>query len=123
MCSLSDAHTCHASDCGPLSPYRSIHPWQHYVPFWNATGPDGAPRGMDDVYDVIRELRRLDAEEPAKIQQIIANAQTFVTRFLTNHMRIAYYRAALEQYKALFPDMDQFIADYLPQLRAKGWKI
>eukprot|EP00198_Chlamydomonas_reinhardtii_P007381 XP_001696717.1 predicted protein [Chlamydomonas reinhardtii] len=103
--------------------YRSIHPWQHYVPFWNATGPDGAPRGMDDVYDVIRELRRLDAEEPAKIQQIIANAQTFVTRFLTNHMRIAYYRAALEQYKALFPDMDQFIADYLPQLRAKGWKI
>ncbi|KAG2426111.1 hypothetical protein HYH02_014866 [Chlamydomonas schloesseri] len=104
--------------------YRSIQPWQHYVPFWNATGTDGQLRGMDDVYDVVRELRRLDAQEPAKIQQIIANAQTFAARFLTNHMRIAYYKAALEQYKSLFPDMDAYIAQtLLPELGAKGWRI
>ncbi|KAG2431403.1 hypothetical protein HXX76_009418 [Chlamydomonas incerta] len=103
--------------------YRSIKPWEHYVPFWNSSSAAGTPLGMDDIYDVMQELRRLDVEEPAKIQQMIANSQNFVARFLTNHMRIAYYRAALEQYKSLFPDMDQFIGQLLPQLRAKGWKI
>ena len=60
----------------PASPKlrRSLRPWVHYVPFWNATGPGGEP-AMDDVYGVLEDVRRLDREQPVRVQQIIANGQ------------------------------------------------
>ncbi|KAG2435795.1 hypothetical protein HXX76_006991 [Chlamydomonas incerta] len=103
--------------------YRSLEPWKHFVPFWNATGPDGKLLGMDDVYGVLDLVRRSDRENPAAIQAIIANAQTFAMKFLHTPMRLQYYKAAIEGYKALFPDMDSFLASYVADLRSKGWSI
>ncbi|KAG2423178.1 hypothetical protein HXX76_010946 [Chlamydomonas incerta] len=98
--------------------YRSLQPWVHYVPFWNATGPDGEPV-MDDVYHVLDDVRRLDQEQPAALQRIIANAQG-VAKLLSKAMRLEYYKAALEGYKALFPDMDAFVESFVQSLRSKG---
>lgn len=63
-----------------LSLHRSLEPWKHYVPFWNATAPDGKLLGMDDIYSVLEYVRRLDRENPAAIQAIIANAQSFAMK-------------------------------------------
>ncbi len=59
---------------------RSLKPWQHYVPFWNATTEDGKPLGMDDVYGAVAELRRMDVENPQALQQIVTNANNFAMR-------------------------------------------
>ncbi|PNW84102.1 hypothetical protein CHLRE_04g220900v5 [Chlamydomonas reinhardtii] len=101
--------------------YRSLQPWVHYVPFWNATGSGGEP-AMDDVYGVLEDVRRLDREQPVRVQQIIANGQA-VAKMLGKSMRLEYYRAALEGYKALFPDMDSFVEAFVQTLRSKGSDI
>ncbi|KAG2423179.1 hypothetical protein HXX76_010947 [Chlamydomonas incerta] len=101
--------------------YRSLQPWVHYVPFWNATGPDGEPV-MDDVYRVLDDVRRLDREQPAALQRIIANAQG-VAKLLGKQMRLEYYRVALERYKNLFPDMDPYLDSYVQELRKRGSDI
>ncbi|GIL89330.1 hypothetical protein Vretifemale_17159 [Volvox reticuliferus] len=103
--------------------YRSLRPWQHYVPFWNATAPDGTPLGMDDVYGTLEELRRIDRERPHELQQIVAAANNFAIRFLSPHSRLMYYQEVLVQYKNLFPDMDSFLESYVHGLRLQGWKI
>ncbi|KAG2452096.1 hypothetical protein HYH02_003130 [Chlamydomonas schloesseri] len=122
--------------------YRSLQPWVHYVPFWNATSTEGSgtvagagaaggggttalpppPPRMDDVYDVLEQVRRMDREQPAALQRIIANAQG-VAKMLSKPMRLEYYKAALEGYKELFPDMDQFLELFVQSLRSKGSDI
>ena len=84
---------------------------------------------MDDVYDVVAELRRMDAERPAEVQAMIAAANDFAIkcgrpaggrgpgayavtapsralpgpglrlRFLCPHTRLRYYAEVLQQYK------------------------
>ncbi|KXZ47842.1 hypothetical protein GPECTOR_32g454 [Gonium pectorale] len=98
--------------------YRSLRPGVHFVPFWNTT-----PAGADDVYDVISELRRRDAEDPSHAQRIIGAAQRFAARLTGFHARVRYLADALAAYKALFADMDPFLEQYVGQLRARGFKI
>ncbi|GFR42863.1 hypothetical protein Agub_g3854 [Astrephomene gubernaculifera] len=103
--------------------YRSLRPWQHYVPFWNATAADGTPLGMDDVYGTLAELRRLDREQPERLQEMVRHANNFAIKFLTPYARFRYYNAVLTNYRKLFPDHDAFLEQYVAGLRAKGWKI
>ncbi|EFJ42824.1 hypothetical protein VOLCADRAFT_97070 [Volvox carteri f. nagariensis] len=103
--------------------YRSLRPWEHYVLFWNATAPNGTQLGMDDVYSTIEELRRLDREQPWKIQEVISAANSFAVRFLQPHTRLWYYQEAITRYKSLFRDMDNFLESFVQALRQKGWLI
>ncbi|GLI69708.1 hypothetical protein VaNZ11_014215 [Volvox africanus] len=103
--------------------YRSLRPWTHYVPFWNATARDGTPLGMDDVYGTLEELRHIDRERPEELQQIVAAANNFAIRFLSPFSRLLYYQEVLFQYTGLFPDMDNFLESYVNGLRSQGWKI
>ncbi|PNH11214.1 KDEL motif-containing protein 2 [Tetrabaena socialis] len=99
--------------------YRSLKPWVHYIPFWNETGRD-----MDDVYAVVGELRRRDAREPAAVQAIVAEAQSFAIRFTLAPARFQYLKQALQSYKELFgPSMDSFLESFVAGLRARGFAI
>ena len=53
-----------------------MKPDVHYVPFWNATNK----WTMDDIYDVIADLRRRDASDPESIQRIVREAQSFALK-------------------------------------------
>ncbi|KAG2441021.1 hypothetical protein HXX76_003874 [Chlamydomonas incerta] len=116
--------------------YRSLHPGQHYLEFWNTTvragggGGSGGPGGgggsrrlgiEEDVYGAVQAARALERASPGRVQDIIRNSQQFAAKLLTLRMRMRYYRAALLGYKALFPDMDDFISSYLAAARKQGF--
>ncbi|KXZ51111.1 hypothetical protein GPECTOR_14g92 [Gonium pectorale] len=99
--------------------YRSLKPNTHYVPFWNATGD----WHMDDVYEVIRELRSRDLREPQDVQRIVQAAQSFAIKYTTPLARLKYLRDALVAYKSLFPGMDSFLESYVAGMRKRGFDI
>ncbi|KXZ53893.1 hypothetical protein GPECTOR_6g811 [Gonium pectorale] len=99
--------------------YRSLRPGVHYVPFWNMSSPGG----INDVYDVVRQLRERDAADPEYVQAIIQRAQTFAVSFTGASARARYLQDALTAYKGLFADMDPFIEQLVRELRAQGMRI
>ncbi|KAG2497132.1 hypothetical protein HYH03_004723 [Edaphochlamys debaryana] len=100
--------------------YRSLRPGVHYVPFWNVT-PNATAGRLDDIYDVIDDLRRRDHADPRDLQRIIAAAQDFAHKFTTGSGRARYLREALTRYKSLFSDMDPYLEQFVAGLKAKGY--
>ncbi|GFR42890.1 hypothetical protein Agub_g3882, partial [Astrephomene gubernaculifera] len=85
---------------------RYLRPHEHYLPILSSS--------PTDVLDVIRNTT---VEEG---QRIASNGQDFASRFLCDHAKMLYFKKALEQYKALFSDMDAYIAQRVrPLLQAK----
>ncbi|GFR51764.1 hypothetical protein Agub_g14220 [Astrephomene gubernaculifera] len=77
--------------------YRSVHPYEHYLPIFQ--------RGLDDWMDVFETYNDRDEE----LQRITNNAQRFAAKYLCDRAIALYFRRALEQYKELFSDMQEFI--------------
>lgn len=49
----------------------------HYVPYWNATGTDQP----DDIVPVLEELEEMDKKDPAALQNIVASAMSFSSKW------------------------------------------
>ncbi|PNW71233.1 hypothetical protein CHLRE_16g692150v5 [Chlamydomonas reinhardtii] len=96
--------------------YRSLRPGVHYVPFWNTTS-----RLIDDIYDVVDEWRARERADPTSIQRIIREGNTFAIKFLGFAAQVRYVRDAVMRYKSLFADMDEYIADMVEDMRARGF--
>ncbi|PNW80503.1 hypothetical protein CHLRE_07g320000v5 [Chlamydomonas reinhardtii] len=108
--------------------YRSIRPGQHFLEFWNTTvradGGRGGSRLLgieEDVYGAVEAARALEQTSPGRIHGMVRNSQQFAAKLLTLRMRMRYYRAALLGYKALFPDMDEYITRYIAAARKHGF--
>ncbi|KAG2497139.1 hypothetical protein HYH03_004730 [Edaphochlamys debaryana] len=101
--------------------YRSLRPWVHYVPFWTAKAHSrGDWNSLDDVYGVIDGLRRREQQDPKEVHRMVAAANAFATKFTTSYGRARYLKDALTAYKDLFPDMDQYLAQFVEGLKANG---
>jgi hypothetical protein len=51
---------------------------------------------------------------------VAREAQRFSSLHLSQRARLLYWRAAILAYRALLPDMDQYVARLVGQLRAAG---
>ncbi|KAG2493703.1 hypothetical protein HYH03_008217 [Edaphochlamys debaryana] len=100
--------------------YRSLKPGVHLMQFWNVTPHHTKSERLDDIYDVIDDLRRRDKADPSDLQRIITASQSFAVKFLSNSGRARYLKDALTAYKSLFPDMDAYLEGFVAELRAKG---
>ncbi|KAG2441531.1 hypothetical protein HXX76_003152 [Chlamydomonas incerta] len=98
--------------------YRSLRPNVHYVEFWNTTS-----RMIDDIYDVLDEVRARERADPTSIQRIIREANSFAIKFLGFSAQVRYVKDALVRYKSLFADMDEFIGGMVAGMRARGFAI
>jgi hypothetical protein len=47
-------------------------------------------------------------------------AQEFASKFLSPRARFLYWRAAILAYRAMLPDMDEYVAKMVKQLIADG---
>jgi protein glucosyltransferase len=74
--------------------YRSLKPYQHYVPIFNYT-----------LHDLVPQLEWAKAHEDA-VQAIIKRANRFAMQYTTMHARLVYVKYAMIAYKRLFADMD-----------------
>ncbi|KAG2491290.1 hypothetical protein HYH03_010296 [Edaphochlamys debaryana] len=90
--------------------YRSVHPWQHYVPIFAVN--------ENDTLTMVEHFNHPDREY--EYARIVDNANKFAAKYLCDRALGLYFRKSLEEYKALFEDMQGFIDSTVwPLVQAK----
>ncbi|KAG2483595.1 hypothetical protein HYH03_017537 [Edaphochlamys debaryana] len=90
--------------------YRSVHPWQHYVPIFAVN--------ENDTLTMVEHFNQPNRDVDYK--RIVSNANRFAAKFLCDRALALYMRRALTEYKALFEDMQGFIDSTVwPLVQAK----
>jgi hypothetical protein len=74
------------------------------------------------VFDLIQQLRNgsLPGYDQRRLKEMVAAAQQFAFKYTTMRARQLYWRAALERYTALWPDMESLVQRVAGELRAEG---
>jgi hypothetical protein len=99
----------------PLLPRRALEPGQQYLQFWTAS--------KDDIFELVPRLnKQYDSNSTARqeLQALAQRGQEFASMYLSPRARFMYWRAAVLAYRKLLPDMDQYAARMVKELKAAG---
>jgi len=78
--------------------HRSLVEGVHYISFWESH--------RKDIVHILRFLKT----KPRYLQEVARRGQAFAFAYTGKHARRLYWRRALREYAALFPDMDRQVA-------------
>ncbi len=112
LCTCCCVLECHLSMLCFEPPCRALQPGRHYLEFW--------VHGKNDIFDITPEINKEYEANATKFQAMAQEAQDFSSKFLSPRARFLYWRAAILAYRALLPDMDDFVVRMVKQLKEAG---
>ena len=96
----------------PAPPCRAVEPGRHYLEFWTTS--------KDDIFQLVPSLNEQYAANASAFHDMAARAQEFASMHLSPRARFLYWRAAILAYRQLVPDMDEYVAHLVRQLKEQG---